>query len=1269
MSHPAAAAPTPRRRRWRRWLWRGFFAVLAVLVVLLAVHRPLGHWAIRHFGARFAEKAGFQAAWKSSGSLVRDLAFDEVRVTGGDNSVVRSLSVEHAAVEYDLRRLRSTGVGGVVDKVVLRRVDAEIDLTRGAAKPKPERQPPAPGTPRLPSVRVPILEIEHLSMRVRRPNGVIEVVDFSLTLDPARPGTISVARFSAPGVPELRGAAGTTRATEDSVTLENVALWPEVSLERLAVQLADLSSGRLGVDAVARQGTSSVAVQGEVGLGSGDGPVVEAKAILQSVTNNTLAFWGVPDGGLGWNGGAVTLQANGPVLWPDQLAAELSVSDATLMRTGLPEVTIAAAATLKDGVFTLAESRLAAGRTTATVRGTAAAPATWAGVAAATAQATADFEIPALEEALPKEAGVRGRATGRAEVAVAERALTAATATVDGSEIVVQGLPIERVTTRVTTADGGRLQVKAQTTLNAANTLDAEGWMDTRGEQKFEATWKADCRDLATVPVEARAGLPWPTAGTVVSSGSMAGSVPAVRSRDWPQLTGSGEVQARGLKVREAVMESMRVRAQVAEGAARVEELAVRFDAENTVTGSGRVALVGEAAAFSGQVRAVLPSMARVSAWSTAFGGPGVRGGSATIDWEGRGEAGVVSSQGTGSVVVRGLQIQGVPEVLGLEAAVSHSGESISLPRLSASAGPWRAEGRAVWNGTTLEVPALTASLNTQRVVRASGTLPIGRPRGEGVTGPIDPEAPLSVSLQVEALDLDRLGTSLGRPLPVRGVLQAGADFSGPLGRLTGRATAEVRQLRPAGPTPRNLEPASVSLTAALSGGRLTLNGRAQQRPLQPFTLEAQAPVDAAALVRNPAGAREIPLTGRLRLAQSSLAFLPGWVPAVGSVRGTATFEATIAGTVGRPRWQATGSVNVPEARMAGAALPSIRDAVVRIRSDEKRIIIEQASVMLAGGRLNVQGGADLTQWQDPVLDLRLAAEEVLVIRDENLSLRANAGVTCRGPVSRAAVAGSIDLVRGRVFKEIEFLPLSLPNQLPPPPPPTTLARSGPPSFPPPFDAWTVDVAIRTRDPIRLMGNVARGNVVADLRLAGTGARPVLTGRATLEQMWLRLPFSRLTITEGSIVFTEDRPFDPQINVVGESITDGRVVEVAVQGRALAPTVRFTSSPPLPEGEIATLLATGVTTSDLTNRGDEAAGRAAFVLLQQTYRRMFRQSPLIRDDAEPPRLSFQFSFFGSDPSRRNVSAIYEINPRWRVIGRVGEAGTFRGMLHYMIRFR
>jgi hypothetical protein len=75
------------------------------------------------------------------------------------------------------------------------------------------------------------------------------------------------------------------------------------------------------------------------------------------------------------------------------------------------------------------------------------------------------------------------------------------------------------------------------------------------------------------------------------------------------------------------------------------------------------------------------------------------------------------------------------------------------------------------------------------------------------------------------------------------------------------------------------------------------------------------------------------------------------------------------------------------------------------------------------------------------------------------------------------------------------------------------------------------------------------------------------------------------------------------------------------------------------------------------------------VLLQQAYRRMFPGLTRGRLDAEPPRFSLEFAWFGSDPTRRSLSAIYELSPEWRVIGRVGEVGTFRGLLHYLIRFR
>lgn len=1240
------------------------------MALLIVFHRPLAHWAIWHFGSRMAKQAGLEAAWKSSGSVWSDLAFGGVRVAGGERSVVNLVTADQVALEYNLWRLRDEGPGTVVDKVVLRHVTADVDLTRGRqAGAASEAGRRGAGARSFPAIRIPVIEIERLSLRLRLPSGLVEVQDFSLTIDPARVGTIRVVRLSAPGLPELRDASGSTTATMDSVALGNVSLWPEVVVERLAWQLADLSAERLGVDVLARQGPAAGSVKGTIDFGNPTGPNVAASARFDQVSSATLAFWGVPDGGVDWNAGEVELNFNGPVVRPDQLAASLVLNGATLSNPSVPVASVSGMAEMKEGTIHLTEVKVAAGLGTARASGTAALPPSWATVAASAGQARVEFNVASLEEWTPKATGLSGAATGTIEAGFAQRQLTSATARIQGDRIGIQGLPVERATAVINTTDGGRFQLNSEFRLNEGNTAGITGWLEPRDDQAFEGAWTTECRDLATVLVDQRSHLPWPTEGSLASRGAVSGSLAAIRAREWSRLTGTVEVDGHAVKLREGFIHSLQVRAHAEEGVVSVDTLEARFDAENVVTGTGTISLADEPVSVSTRLKATLPTLARVSGWSTSFGGPVLRGGSVVVEWGGTGGLAPLSVEGEGSVLIRGVRVDGLPEPLGAEAVVRHEGTSISVTGLKASVGPWRAEGSASWDGQRVEIPMMAAWLNDRRVGEATAFLPFRRPDAKENTPAIDVEAPVSGRVIVQEIDLNRLGADLGRSLPIQGLARGEAAISGTWRTLAGTLDLSASRLRPAKQVAHPLDPASATLKATLRDGQLSVDAMALQRPLEPVRLEARLPFDAVAIMQDPASVNRTALTGRVRLPRSSLGFVPGWVPAIQSVNGTATLEASLGGTLGRPQWLATATVRIPEMRLRGDALPSVRDVVLRVRADEKRLTFEEAGVMLAGGRLRLMGSADLTQLRDPRLDLRVRADEVLLVRDENLSLRANAEVACRGPWAKAEVRGGVELVRGRVFKEIEFLPLSLPNQLPPVPPPTALARTGPPALPPPFDAWTMDVTLRTRDPVRLMGNVARGNVVADLRLGGTGARPVLTGRATMEQMWVRLPFSRLNITEGVISFTEDKPFDPQINVVGESITDGRTVQVMVQGRALDPKVRLTSSPPLPEGDIVSLLATGLTTGDLASNSGEAAGRAAFVALSQAYRRLFPARARRRDDAEPPRLSFEFAFFGSGPSRNSLSAVYELTPHWRVIGRVGEAGTFRGLLHYLIRFR
>ena len=78
----------------------------------------------------------------------------------------------------------------------------------------PAAAPKVPKSSKIPAIFLPTVRIEHVNLRLIQKNGTLRVEDFSLILDPAKPGVISVTRLSIPGVPELNGVKGVLRERE-----------------------------------------------------------------------------------------------------------------------------------------------------------------------------------------------------------------------------------------------------------------------------------------------------------------------------------------------------------------------------------------------------------------------------------------------------------------------------------------------------------------------------------------------------------------------------------------------------------------------------------------------------------------------------------------------------------------------------------------------------------------------------------------------------------------------------------------------------------------------------------------------------------------------------------------------------------------------------------------------------------------------------------------------------------------------------------------------
>jgi autotransporter translocation and assembly factor TamB len=213
------------------------------------------------------------------------------------------------------------------------------------------------------------------------------------------------------------------------------------------------------------------------------------------------------------------------------------------------------------------------------------------------------------------------------------------------------------------------------------------------------------------------------------------------------------------------------------------------------------------------------------------------------------------------------------------------------------------------------------------------------------------------------------------------------------------------------------------------------------------------------------------------------------------------------------------------------------------------------------------------------------------------------------------------------------------------------------------------DIAIKSKDPFLIRGNLATGKAIIDMKVTGTGLHPELQGQVRLDNFDATLPFSTLTINLGFLYFDPDDPFNPRIEMQGTSLIRDYTIRVYIYGTATAPQAVFSSEPPLPQEEIISLLATGTTREELAS-GNVLASRAGILLVKQLYRKIFKKgAEPERNDSFFNRLDVEFGNTDPRTGEQTATARYKVSDHVVLIGDIGTQGGFRGQVKYLIRFR
>jgi translocation and assembly module TamB len=393
--------------------------------------------------------------------------------------------------------------------------------------------------------------------------------------------------------------------------------------------------------------------------------------------------------------------------------------------------------------------------------------------------------------------------------------------------------------------------------------------------------------------------------------------------------------------------------------------------------------------------------------------------------------------------------------------------------------------------------------------------------------------------------------------------MNAELGFSGPILRpeaWTGYAKINTLEVEPVtrrfeevgrrALTLRNREPILASVDAkgvTLQSARLAAEGT---------DLEATGTI--ALRSRNPWNLR---LRGSLNLPVLTM-FEPDLL-----ATGISTLDATIRGTLERPN--VVGRLELKQANLNFTGLPNgVENANGVIVFDRTRANIERLTAQSGGGDLSLSGFVDFGGNQF-VYRLAANAQRVRVRYPEEVSTTFDANLSWTGTTAQSLLGGTVTLNKMGINPKTDFGSL--------------LASAGPgPAAPVSSSALLrglqLDVRVQTAPDAELQTSLARDIAPqAELRLRGSGVRPVLFGRVSVNQGEIQFFGNQYTITRGDISFFNPVKIEPVIDLDLETKVRGITVNMNFSGPVSRLNASYRSDPPLQSTEIIALLTVGRT--------------------------------------------------------------------------------------------
>jgi translocation and assembly module TamB len=215
-------------------------------------------------------------------------------------------------------------------------------------------------------------------------------------------------------------------------------------------------------------------------------------------------------------------------------------------------------------------------------------------------------------------------------------------------------------------------------------------------------------------------------------------------------------------------------------------------------------------------------------------------------------------------------------------------------------------------------------------------------------------------------------------------------------------------------------------------------------------------------------------------------------------------------------------------------------------------------------------------------------------------------------------------------------------------------------------DTVGLQIAVQSKNNLSATSSQVSLEGIADLRVAGTAANPVITGRTDLTAGELFYRNVRYQLQRGIIVFQDPNETKPVLNVSVSTTIEQYNLTLNLRGPFDALTTSYSSDPPLSSADIINLIARGKTSSELANSSpstdsmiaSQAASQVSGSLQKLAGISSLQIDPLPAGKNTAARVALQqrvsknflftFSMDVSQPGSEMVQGDYQINKRWSV---------------------